>query len=642
MTEIDPEELARVSVMLALSHMAPAMQSDVLSDRTISTRAGINFSDFSAPIELPEGITLERKLLLSAFQRAADHEPIPDLIDANGIKHDICVDIEGESASLTYGTNHIRFALGALLTAVPDRRLATGSRCLSNNTLSEQARQKFIEIVGKPGFAHDDFFAACNILQGSPESFANSLREATKKGVLSKNDFLPEETAHWRNITATPSGSESLPCFIVQELSAERAARIARDPSLAVDLISLTFAAPELVPLRTVSAINAESLLPAVWQLVKYSDPFGHAGAFDICADRALEDSRFEELGEALLERLLADPKRLHGELTTYATAFVIASAYLAQHETLRRQPVFWRRLAAASHASLVARVLGQGDDASSLFDWAMRISGKTFYLSILNDAWVEPRWRPDWISPNFLAADIYGRLLASMHRLGEAAPQSWRKRLDDAQAWIMETVPPMALAFPAILQGGVTAPIEKPPAGTPAAEMYERLSREPTVENFLTFIQLVYMFGFHPDAREAVLKVVQSLRTETSQTPPEYPQAVLDLAAFIAARNSDAELADAVALVSIERIMLSQDTDQLLPTACVIVECAASMTDRKEALETLARKLENLAFVAPATALPEALDIFRLLQSINEDLSPLLGRAIATARLGMPAVATA
>ena len=189
------------------------MQSDVLSDRTISTRAGINFSDFSAPIELPEGITLERKLLLSAFQRAADHEPIPDLIDANGIKHDICVDIEGESASLTYGTNHIRFALGALLTAVPDRRLATGSRCLSNNTLSEQARQKFIEIVGKPGFAHDDFFAACNILQGSPKSFANSLREATKKGVLSKNDFLPEETAHWRNITATPSGSEIAALF---------------------------------------------------------------------------------------------------------------------------------------------------------------------------------------------------------------------------------------------------------------------------------------------------------------------------------------------------------------------------------------------------------------------------------------------
>jgi hypothetical protein len=169
------------------------------------------------------------------------------------------------------------------------------------------------------------------------------------------------------------------------------------------------------------------------------------------------------------------------------------------------------------------------------------------------------------------------------------------------------------------MLQGGVSTSVEKPAEGTPAAEMYERLSREPTVENFLIFIPLVYVFGFHPDAREAALKVVQSLRTETSPTPPEYARAVLDLAAFIAARNRDVELADAVALVSIERIVSTQDIDRLLPTASDIVECAASMTDRKEALE-----------------------IFRILQSINEDLRPLLGRAIATARLGMPTVAAA
>jgi hypothetical protein len=397
---------------------------------------------------------------------------------------------------------------------------------------------------------------------------ADSLREAAKKGALSKDDFLPEETAHWDNITATRTGSESLPDFIAQELSGERAARMAHDPSVAVNLISLTFAAPELVPLEAMRAIDAETLLPVVRRLMEYTDPFAHTGAFDLCADRALEDSRFEELGEVLLERLLADPMRLHRELTTYATAFVIAGAYLAEHETLRKQPVFWRRLAAASHASLVARVLGQGsDDGPSLLSWAMRMSGKTFYLSVLNDAWVEPRWRPDWISPNFLAADIYGRLLSSMHRLGEAAPQSWRKRLDDAQSWMMEKVPPIAHAFPAMLQGGVSTSVEKPAEGTPAAEMYERLSREPTVENFLILIPLVYVFGFHPDAREAALKVVQSLRTETSPTPPEYARAVLDLAAFIAARNRDVELADAVALVSIERIVSTQDIDRLLPS---------------------------------------------------------------------------
>ncbi len=107
-----------------------------------------------------------------------------------------------------------------------------------------------------------------------------------------------------------------------------------------------------------------------------------------------------------------------------------------------------------------------------------------------------------------------------------------------------------------------------------------------------------------------------------------------LDLTAFIAARNRDAELAEAV--VAIERLVMTQHVDRLLPTISVIVECAAALTDRKEALGILARRLENLAFAAPAKSLPEALDAFRILQSINEDLSPLLGRAIAMARLAM------
>jgi hypothetical protein len=268
-----------------------------------------------------------------------------------------------------------------------------------------------------------------------------------------------------------------------------------------------------------------------------------------------------------------------------------------------------------------------------------MHVAGKTFYLSVLNDAHVEPRWRPDWISPNFLAADIYGRLLGSLQRLGEAGPPSWRKKLDDAKPWVIASAPSLAHAFPAMLQGGLVTPIEMPPADTPVGEMYEKLRREPTVENFLAFMQVVYAFGFHPHARESALKVVQSLRTEIAGTLPEYAQAALDLAAFIAARNRDAELADTVAIVSIERLIEIQDVDRLLPTTSVIVECAAAVADRKEALATLARRLENLAFVAPAESLPEALDIFRILQSINEDLSPLLGRAIATARVGIPAI---
>jgi hypothetical protein len=110
----------------------------------------------------------------------------------------------------------------------------------------------------------------------------------------------------------------------------------------------------------------------------------------------------------------------------------------------------------------------------------------------------------------------------------------------------------------------------------------------------------------------------------------------------MIAAQNKDPELADAVAVVAVERLVLTQGINRVLPTASTIVVCAAARTDRKEANAMLARRLENLAFVMPAALLSDTLDVLRILRSLDEELGCLLGRAIATARLGFPQITRA
>ena len=67
------------------------------------------------------------------------------------------------------------------------------------------------------------------------------------------------------------------------------------------------------------------------------------------------------------------------------------------------------------------------------------------------------------------------------------------------------------------------------PARDTPIGEMFAKLATEPTIENFLMFIQLAYAFGFPSDARESALKAVQSPRNEIAVTPPDHAQAVLD-----------------------------------------------------------------------------------------------------------------
>jgi hypothetical protein len=512
---------------------------------------------------------------------------------------------------------------------------------LKNNSLTVHAREQLRSLISKPDYSYADFFAARKILGAAPEHFATTLREVANKGTLSRDDFLPSETSHWENLTARQVTARTLVEFVNGELAAERGARLAEDdPKDAIDVISLTFGGPELTPLEAVRALKPDDLLAGLKHLLQFPDPFALTGAFEICADLVQSDSRLVELGDEILDRLLKDVEELRDQFTTFAAAFIIATAYLAEHETLRKQPVFWRRLAAASHASLVTRVLGASSDGeSSLLTWAMQLSGKTFYLSVLNDSDSEARWRPDWMSPSFLMADLFGRLQGSVQRLGDAAPETWRKKLEDAESSLLKDAPPLARTFPSVLQGWVPL-AEKPPEDTDVGRMYAEFAREPTVENFLYFAPIVFAYGFATDAREPVLKVVRALRANLATTPPEFAQAALDLAALIAAQNRDPELADAVAAVAIERLVVTSDVDRLLPAATVILQCAAARTDRAEALSMLARRLENLAFVAPSELIPEALDVFRILQSLNEELGRRLGRANATARLGLALIA--
>ena len=63
-------------------------------------------------------------------------------------------------------------------------------------------------------------------------------------------------------------------------------------------------------------------------------------------------------------------------------------------------------------------------------------------------------------LSPNYLVADIYGRLLTSLLRAADIAQSSWRQKVADAETWVTANTPPIAHAFPAMLQGGLLTPI--------------------------------------------------------------------------------------------------------------------------------------------------------------------------------------
>ena len=438
----------------------------------------------------------------------------------------------------------------------------------------------------------------------------------------------------------------SLADYIGRELNAEWRGGLEADPIRALYRWAIIFAAPELVPRPPLQVLDAEVAAEAIEKVLEVDDPFSLVGAFEICADRAAQGERFVALGDRLLDSLFGNMDRLTGACALFGAIFVITTAHFATHETLRRRPVFWRRLAAAAHASQIVRVFGGGAvDPNEIMSWAMRLFGDTYYLSVVSDFAIEPQWLPEWISPKVLVADLFGCAIVVWNQLSqEAAPPSWKERIDKAHGSIVEERIEAFAHYPSVLQGArrahrpTLAELQSIPQ---AADAFLALANDPTVMTLLSVSPFIETFGFPIESTGDVEKVLAYVRSGPHEEDDNLAALGLSVLAHIACLTENVSLADGVSELCLERARRAVTYRSIFEIVCRLVQCTAVMKDRADAARTLARRLEILAFITPASEAAEGLaSNIEMLKRIQPNLAPLLGRALSAARLGSPRAA--
>jgi hypothetical protein len=642
-TELETD-LARLRPLFVLEKLSQRLRSDVLADGSIIGACGFTAK---RPAHLTDDIAVIRDELFDAFRNASVVPIACELHDLNDAPVGATISInEDGSGTVDIAAKKMRFSWVTLLSLDTDKRLARLDQFLHRYPLSDNDAASLRALVARPDYSDDDFLATATMLESSPEFFTERLTEKLRRQEgehrIAPVDVLPDDDRYWNHLLPPVDGSGMLPDYIAKELHEAWQTAVKADPVRALHTFATTFAAPELVPRAILQELSADTAAAAIEAVSKVEDPFSLVGAFEICADRIGQDQRFVALGDRLLDNLFGDMQRLTGACALFGGIFVITTAHFATHETLQRRPVYWRRLAAAAHASLVVRICGgTGIDPTQMIAWSMRLSRDAYFLSVLSDFAVEPQWRPEWILPKLLVADIFGRAVGAWRRiLRDAAPPSWMERIEKVYAWIMGEKIGSFAQYPSVLQG--TRRPRRPTLAEfqsdipQAADAFRELANNPSVDTLLSISPFIEAFGFPDDATSDVEKVVALIREAPPDENDKSIVLALSVLAHIAVLAENAALSERISEICLERARRTKQQGPIFEIACRLIECTAVIKDRAEAARTLARRLEILAFVVPASEAAEGLAAtIEMLKRIQPQFAPLLGRALAAARLG-------
>jgi len=143
----------------------------------------------------------------------------------------------------------------------------------------------------------------------------------------------------------------------------------------------------------------------------------------------------------------------------------------------------------------------------------------------------------------------------------------------------------------------------------------------------------------FVVSAPDEILKPCSELMAQLQREAPRLDegntQFALQLLSLVAMQAQDLSLADAVAEFCIEKSRELSEEASTISVTSRLLECAGANSDSAAAMEVLARRLEGVSYLAPASALTDLYDSLSHLQLLDDRLSNTLGSARAASRLG-------
>ena len=301
----------------------------------------------------------------------------------------------------------------------------------------------------------------------TPQHWVATMHRRLRGPAFGPADLVPASLRYFDRLAGVPPKGVRLPEFVKGKLAVHARAVVAWDVFEGLKFLFALSAHEMVSEVIDLASARREDVERVFCWLVEHGDRVSQVGAIE-SGLRHL--ALFPEIEGHLLGLVSAvasdEPQDASGRLSLLSGLVMLVEGEVARRGIARRRPIFWRRLASIAHAALLEReVVDAKLERGKLAEWARDRGGLWYTMQSLVDLRQEPRWFPDFVSPEQLRAEFVGRILlaAERHRAGIEGRELGAVIWGEGSAFREDSLS-VYTGVPGPLEGGLEAVVPIPP----------------------------------------------------------------------------------------------------------------------------------------------------------------------------------
>ncbi|MER9447571.1 hypothetical protein [Mesorhizobium sp. M0254] len=622
-----PDIYMKVASALLIDPLPSSARMKLLLDKEFCNALGLRPKLW---FPLKSGLSVEADSLHNALRAAVAGRRLASvtLKDGRHARAKLST-VKGGRATLTLMKEGYAFSNADLLSEQRELRLNGLKRIFAAQPLSVKDEDNWRKIAEERALTDSEYDELMTTLSDTPEAFSDELHKPKE---LSASNMMPDSPSYYYQLVGQLNNSTDLESFIRDELAATRTSAMGRNRSRASRRIAFSALWQPLIPFELLSSLTAAELTP----LLTAEDPFSLLFGFELCCSSVEVDSTYVTLGISFLEKLFGDMDSAQRRSEIFAACALIAMTRIRQSARAASAPVFWIRLVALAHAGVLADALAGMPDPKGFLRWATNRYFASYTWHGVVDRHEAPRWRPEWISPDHIFAELVGRARGALFRLTEESrPESWVSTIDAAAKRLIDDGNMLTTIFP-----GPFDDFRKSELGTLLdeliADVEAQLDKATHFNEAQGLTALAYTTVPSGRAIANVLRIF-SLTANEPVSEPESELLDLRIVAHVALAARSEPVAEAVINRCFTLALGTSGPNFATAIFAVMAESCAVHDDDGNYRRALGDAAARLCFLLERPEdLAELNIIFKLLTCRDEKLTPSLAKARAIANTKM------